>query len=242
MGLCGKAGETMTDCKSWVFHHQLYNLNNLFSWIFGDIKSLWSLVFTAIFLLSALPQHYLTICLATKHIVMRCACVHECVFLCVPLPISPVLHHVETWGLFCILYFLSFFSPFPVPSVPHKKQSEMESYGGNYFREPCLSSIPPPPLHPHISILLYPTPTTTLHALKREGEDPLCLNSPFKQKTSSDLERPTTLLSCALVCVCTRMCKCVQSLLFSLSDKALGHFGPCQISVAVLTIYAAAVG
>lgn len=122
------------------------------------------------------------------------------------------------------------FFPFCVPSVPHqkKKKSKMGSYGGNYFLEPSLSSIPPPPHHPHISILLYPPTTapTTRHALKREGEDPLCLNPPFKQKTSSDLERPTTLLSCACWCVYVSvyMRECVQSLLFSLSDKALGHF------------------
>lgn len=76
-----------------------------------------------------------------------------------------------------------------------------------------LSSIPPPPHHPPISIP-HPPPntTTTQHALKREGENRLCLSPPFKQKTSSDLERPTTLLSSA--CVYMDVCVCVSSAFF----------------------------
>jgi len=66
---------------------------------------------------------------------------------------------------------------------------------------PALSSIRPPTHHPHHSLHPHPSPPPTTppptpqHALKREGEDPLCLSPSFKQKTSSDLERPTTLLS-----------------------------------------------
>lgn len=41
--------KNMTDCESWVFHHRFDNLNNLFSWIFGEINNLWSLVVPAIF-------------------------------------------------------------------------------------------------------------------------------------------------------------------------------------------------
>ena len=90
----------------------------------------------------------------------------------------------------------------------------------------------PPPTHLHPSVPPTRRPAaTTQHALKREGEDPLCLSPPFKQKTSSDLERPTTLLSCGCMCVhmcacvCVCVCMCVsRGLCFSLSDKALGHF------------------
>lgn len=49
---------------------------------------------------------------------------------------------------------------------------------------------PPPPL-----AAPRPPHDTTQSALKRQGENSLCLRPPFKQKTSSDLERPTTLSS-----------------------------------------------
>lgn len=235
----------MTDCKSWVFHHWLYNLNNLFSWSFGDINSLWSLVVIVIFLpltvslLPPLSQPFDHLFSHKEHSEEVCVCVHECDFLCVyprPLALCSIMckaphkpDQAETPGPFLHTLLSAVFFPF-VPSVPQKKEREMGSYGGNYFREPSLSSIPPPPHYPHISIPLYPphtTTTTTQHALKREGEDPLCLSPPFKQKTSSDLERPTTLLSCGCMCVYMGVCACwvcIRGLLFSLSDKALGHF------------------
>lgn len=80
----------------------------------------------------------------------------------------------------------------------------------------CHPSLHHPTTHTSPS-LCAPTrrpSATTQHALKREGEDPLCLSPPFKQKTSSDLERPTTLLSCGCMCVHICVCVCFQRPLF----------------------------
>lgn len=159
----------MSVCESWVFHHRFYNLKNLFSWIFWDINSLWSLVVTVIFLPLTvflwlpLSQPFDHLFSYKEHCEEVCVCVHECVFLCVypcPLALCSIMckaphkpDQAETLEPFLhTLLSVIFFSPFR--SVPHKKEREMGSYGGNYFWEPGLSSIPPPPHHPHISMPL----------------------------------------------------------------------------------------
>lgn len=178
--------------------------------------------------------------------------VHRLVFVvpvCACLPISSVFHHVEdlhkpdqaeTLGPFFFLHTLLFVisatappPPALVSSIPYKKKREMGSYGGNYFWEPRpvihpSTTSPPTQLHPSTPPHTYTHThfnTTTQCALKREGENPLCLNPPFKQKTSSDLERPTTLLSCVYVHIYLCVCVCVfRSFPLPLCNRALGYF------------------
>lgn len=117
-----------------------------------------------------------------------CVCAHECFLYVYPRPLAPCSimckaphkpDQAETTGPFLhTLLSVIFFPPF-VPSVPHKKEREMGSYGGNYFWEPGLSSIPPPPHHPHISIPLCPPPLPNPTCIKEGGRGPSLSESPF---------------------------------------------------------------
>lgn len=163
--------KTMTDCESWVFHHRFDNLNNLFSWIFWEINNLWSLVVTAIFFpfsASSVSLNHLTICLTTKSIFRRRVCVRASmgVFFYVfprPLALCSIMckaphkpDQAETWGLFCILHFLSFFfllSLFPLSLSKRKGRWDLMEVIMSE-NPACHPSLEHQPHHPHISITL----------------------------------------------------------------------------------------